>query len=111
MLDVSMFPQLKTELLLIFRITALVAYLGIAENIALARTPLKFDEFGNLSCADEFVRLDNYGGKLRTLPDALAVIVIYGGRFGTKRGEVVARLFGIRDALIGRSSIDTKRIV
>lgn len=106
-----MFPQIKTELLFVFRFTVLLVCLGIAENIAMARSPLKFDEFGNLSCANELVRLDNYGDKLRTLPGALAVIVIYGGRFGTKRGEVVARLFSIRDALVRRSSIDTKRIV
>ena len=80
-------------------------------TIGLGRTPLKFDEFGKLSCSDELLRLDNYGNKLRTVPDALAVVVVYGGRFGTRRGEVVARLFAIRDVLIRRDSIESKRIV
>jgi hypothetical protein len=104
-----MFARHKTQFY-VFGFTALVMSLGTV-NIALARSPLKFDEFGKLSCTDELVRLDNYGNKVRTLPDALAVIVVYGGRSGTKRGEVLARLFAIRDVLVRRNSIDTKRIV
>lgn len=105
-----MFPRKKNELF-IFRIASAVVSFVIIANTAVARTPLLFDEFGHLSCADELARLDNYGDKLRTVPGALAVIVVYGGRSGTRRGEVVARLFGIRDHLVRRHSIDSKRIV
>jgi len=67
--------------------------------------------FGHLGCSDELVRVDNYSDQLAKLPDALAVIVIYAGRNDTMRGEVVARLFGIRDRLLKKRSIDTNRIV
>ena len=74
------------------------------------RTPRKFDEFGNLACADELIRLDNYSKTLRTEPKALAVVIVYGARSGTRRGEVVARLFAIRDLLVRGNDVDTKRI-
>jgi hypothetical protein len=105
-----MFAHQRTPSRLLW-LAALVVLFATAANIALARTPLKFDEFGKLSCSDELIRLDNYGNKLRTLPDALAVVVVYASRSGTRRGEVVARLFAIRDFLVRRSSIETKRIV
>lgn len=105
-----MVSQLKPRLRFV-RYSASLLFLGIATNVAMARTPLKFDEFGKLSCADELVRLDNYGRKLHEFPNALAVVVVYGGRSGTKRGEIAGRLFAIRDALVRRNSIDTKRIV
>ena len=78
---------------------------------ALARTPRKFDEFGRLACSDELARLDNYAEALRPLPDALAVVVIYGGRSDTRRGEVIAHLFGIRDYLVNHHSFDATRVV
>jgi hypothetical protein len=74
-------------------------------------SPRKFDEFGNLTCSDELIRLDNYGKQLRAEPNALGVIIVYAARSGTRRGEVVARLFAIRDALIRRNGIDAKQIV
>lgn len=39
------------------------------------------------------------------------MIVVYGGRNDTKEGEVVARLFAIRDRLLKNRSIDLSRIV
>jgi hypothetical protein len=74
-------------------------------------TPLKFDEFGRIRCADERARVDNYGRALQTQASGLAVVLVYEGRSGTRRGEVVARLFGIRDRLTSASSIDPKRII
>ena len=44
-------------------------------------------------------------------PNALAVLAVYGSRSGTRRGEVIARLFALRDILVRRDSVDTKRIV
>ncbi len=104
-----MFVRHKTQLCFV-GFTAFVLCFTAA-NITLARTPLKFDQFSKLSCTVELVRLDNYGKELSTLPDTLGVIVVYGARSGTRRGEVAARLFAIRDALVRRTSIDTKRIV
>jgi hypothetical protein len=85
--------------------------LSVMAKAAVAREPWKFDMFGRLSCSDELARLDNYSDQLAELPDVLAVVVVYGGRNDTKRGEVVARLFAIRDRLLKKRSIDANRIV
>jgi len=75
------------------------------------RTPLKWDEFSQISCAEELARLDSYADKLGKLADALAVVVVYAGAHDTREGEVVARLFGIRDRLIHSNAIDRDRII
>ena len=74
------------------------------------RTPLKFDEFGRMSCRDEQARLDNYGQVLQRSA-GVAVIIVYAGVRDTRVGEVTARLFGMRDRLVRASSIDINRIV
>ena len=76
-----------------------------------ARTPIRWDGFSQIHRAEEVARLDNYARELRKLPDSLAVVVIYGGRRGTSQGEVVARLFGIRNHLMNRNAIQQDRIV
>lgn len=77
------------------------------------RSPLKFDEFGSISCAEERARVDNYGRALQAQEQSqgIAVVVVYAGREDTRSGEVLARLFGIRDRLRSESSIDQDRIV
>jgi hypothetical protein len=105
-----MFVQHKIPLLLA-RFIVSVAFVGIGATVALANGPRKFDEFSKLSCAHELIRLDNFGAQLRAEPNALGVVIVYGARSGTKRGEVVARLFAIRDALVRRKNVDTHRIV
>ena len=75
------------------------------------RTPFKWDAFSHIPCAEEALRVDNYGNELRKQPSDLGVVIIYAGCNDTRRGEVVARLFGIRDRLVTNSSIDPKRIV
>jgi len=89
----------------------LVFCFGIAGTTATAHTPLKFDEFGVIPCSEEIARLDNYGSQLRKVTNALAVVIIYGGRLGTREGEVAAHLFAIRDRLVNQNSIDTSRII
>lgn len=74
-------------------------------------SPLKFDEFGHLTCKEELARLDNYSTALRKSAGALAVVVVYGGRRDTKQGEVNARLFAIRDRLQKHGAVDSKRII
>ena len=75
------------------------------------RTPIKWDEFSQIPCSEEVARLNNYSRELGKLGDALAVVVVFGGRDGTREGEVVARLFGIRDHLINSNGIQRDRIV
>jgi len=95
---------------LVIGVLALYLSFGVS-----AQTPFKFDLFSHLSCKDELVRVDNYAAylaKLKDLPeDVLAVIVIYAGRDDTQRGEVNAHLFGIRDRLLKKKSIDVSRII
>ena len=92
-----------------FLLATLLAAFGVAS--AALTSPRKFDEFSNLNCSDELIRLDNYGKELRNVPAGLAVVIVYGARSGTRRGEVVARLFAIRDVLVHRNDINTKRII
>ena len=75
------------------------------------RTPLKWDQFSQIPCDEEMLRVDNYGKELRKQPGTLAAVIIYAGHHDTRRGEVVARLFGIRDRLKNANSIDVNRIV
>ena len=93
------------------RVLITLLCLSVVAKAGLAREPWKFDMFGRLSCSDELARLDNYSDQLAKLPDVLAVVVVYGGRNDTRRGEVVARLFAIRDHLLKKRSIDANRIV
>lgn len=74
-------------------------------------SPLLFDRFSHVHCKEEMARLDNYAGTLKGVPNATAVIIGYGGRNDTRRGEIVARLLSIRDHLIKNSGIDRNRIV
>ncbi len=63
-----------------------------------------------MSCSDEQTRLDNYGQPLQQSA-GVAVIIVYAGIKDTRVGEVMARLFGMRDRLVRASSIDPNRIV
>ena len=76
-----------------------------------SRTPIKFDEFGRIPCAEEKARVDNYGRALREQSTGLAAVLIYAGRNDARKGEVISRLFGIRDRLASASSINPNRIV
>ncbi|MGH9929609.1 MAG: hypothetical protein ACREA9_10365, partial [Pyrinomonadaceae bacterium] len=79
---------------------AISAHTGAAVN-----SPIKFDEFGDISCKEELARLENYSVQLRELSEAIAVVVVYGGRRYTRRGEIAARLFATRDRLTGHDSV------
>lgn len=102
---------MKLTTIRVCRSLALVAATWWLTLPVCADTPLKFDEFGRIRCAEEKARVDNYGRALQKQASGLAVIVVYGGRRDTSQGEVVARLFGIRDRLTSASSIDPKRII
>lgn len=100
------------RILLLTILIGVVFCSALPRRIQLApRSPRKFDQFSKLPCADELARVENYANELRELGDALAVVVIYAGRSDTKRGEVMARLFAIRDRLTKYGSIEGSRIV
>lgn len=80
-------------------------------NAAVHDTPLLFDRFSHIRCAEEIVRLDNYARELKGVPNATAVIVGYGGRTDTRRGEIPARLLAARDYLLKEREIERTRVI
>ena len=98
-----MFSRGKSQILV--GALATVLFLGAFVPCAFGRTPRKFDRFGRLDCNEELARLDNYASALRATPEGRAVIVIYAGTSDTRRGEVIAHLFAIRDYLLSKRSI------
>lgn len=71
----------------------------------------KFDEYGAINCEEEWARLDNFTTQLQTTETARAVVIVYGGRRGTRRDEVQARISFIKHYLTVRRSIERRRIV
>jgi len=70
----------------------------------------RIDEYGRIGCADERARLDNYAEALKKDPKAFAIVVVYAGRHDTRRGEVTAHLFAIRDYLVREGGIAADRV-
>jgi hypothetical protein len=68
----------------------------VAQSSFAANTPRKVDEYGAINCEDEMARLDNYAIELQNDPSAQAVVIVYGGRRGTRRDEVRARMAYVR---------------
>ncbi|MDQ3816435.1 MAG: hypothetical protein M3362_01940 [Acidobacteriota bacterium] len=96
----------------LFRLLTLVglAYMAVQSSFA-ANTPRKVDEYGALNCEDEMARLDNYAVELQADVTAKAVVVVYGGRRGTRRDEVRERLAFIRHYLTVNRSISGRRVL
>ena len=55
-------------------VAVVIVRFGMSVASAEPRSPRKFDEFGNLACSDELIRLDNYGKEVQAEPNALAVV-------------------------------------
>ena len=55
-------------------------------------------------------RLDNYAIELQNDPSAQAVVIVYGGRRGTRRDEVWARMAYVRHYLAVNRAIGRGRI-
>lgn len=81
----------------------------------------KFDEFGNICCADEKSRLGNFGIQLLNDPEAQGYIIYYEGRRYPscynprprfpRRGEAEVRVARMKPYLVNVVNIDQKRIV
>ena len=97
--------QIASKLLTILCLT-----LMISEDSSAARTPRKVDEYGAINCEDEMARLDNYAIELQSVPTAQAIVIVYGGRRGTKRDEVRARMAYIKHYLSVSRRIASGRI-
>lgn len=71
----------------------------------------KLDEFGDISCEDELVRLDNFSVHLQNAAaDSHGYIIVYGGRRG-KRNEAKARAARMKYWLTYIRRLPSRRIV
>lgn len=93
------------------RLLTLIGLAFIAAQSSFAvNTPKKIDEYGAINCEDEMARLDNYAIELQNYASGQAVVIVYGGRRGTRRDEVRARMAYVRHYLAVNRGIDRGRI-
>jgi len=67
-------------------------------------------EFGNVGWNDEMSRLDYLDNILWKEPEIVAHIIVYGGRFGHRRGEIEARMACIENYLVKRRGVAANRV-
>jgi hypothetical protein len=70
------------------------------------KTPIKFDEYGNIRFNDEKARLDNYAIQLQNDPTSTATIIVY----GSCAGEAQQRGDRAKDYLVNTRGIEAGRI-
>jgi hypothetical protein len=93
------------------RVLALISLtLMTAQSSFAANTPRRVDEYGAINCEDEMARLDNYAIEVQNAPSARAVVIVYGGRRGTRRDEVRARMAYVKHYLAVYRGIDRRLI-
>jgi hypothetical protein len=71
------------------------------------KTPVKFDEYGDIKFNDEKARLDNYAIQLQNDPGAQGYIIAY----GNCEGAAEARANRAKDYLVNTRGIDAGRLV
>lgn len=80
----------------------------------LSAMPVKFDEFGDVGCEDEWARLDNFAVRLQTYPEMQGYLIFYGGRRYDKRpgtrDQARARSRRLKDYLVNRRGMDARRL-
>jgi hypothetical protein len=79
-------------------------------SVSFAQTRMA-QEYGDTSCEEEMAHLDNYAISLQVDPNLRGYIVVYGGRRGTRRRQMSARLYRIRRYLTTNRGIQARRIV
>lgn len=72
--------------------------------------PRKFDEFGDVTCEDELARLDNFNNEFLNDANALAYLIVYGGRRG-RRNEARARAARMKFYLARIRGLNARRII
>ena len=70
-----------------------------------ARSPMKFDEYGNLRSCDHSARLDNYAIQLQNSPGAYGYVVVYAPE---SAGKLIRQ--NIVDYLVKMRGLPAKRI-
>ena len=86
-----------------------LALILLSSDLSFAAKSYLFDQFGNLSCKDERVRLDNLLSVLKDFPDHTIHIFVYAGRL-SRRGEAKARLTRIKNYFVTNRGLDINRI-
>jgi hypothetical protein len=71
--------------------------------------PVEFDEYVELSFADENARLDNIAIQQQKNPDSVLYFIVYGGR-NARRGEARAHALRVRSYLIKNHGIAPEQI-
>ena len=69
-----------------------------------------FDEFGNITCEDEFARMDNFSARLENNSGTQGYMIVYGGRHG-KRNEAKARAARMKFYLVRIRDQSAERII
>jgi hypothetical protein len=86
----------------------------LAENMVAAYqeagSARKFDEYGDISFEDEKSRLDNFAIELKSDPNAVGYLIVYGGRLSV-RGIAKTRALRAKNYLVKKSSLAPDRIV
>jgi hypothetical protein len=98
-------------------VKALVLSLGlvlVVDNVVTARQSVddtrKLAEFYGPNWESAMARLDNFAVELQANPNAVGVLIVYGGQLG-RRGEARAWSACIRSYLVDRRGIAANRIV
>jgi hypothetical protein len=104
------------KLLRTLKVTFLLLLIALCVNGSSPPRPTsKFDEFGDISCEDEWARLDNFAIQLQNWPSAKGYIIFYGGRLFRgrlpKQGEAAARAARMKPYLVKRRSIPSNRVI
>lgn len=70
----------------------------------------KFDEYGDIPFKDEKARLDNFAIELKSDPNAVGYLIVYGGRLSV-RGIAKTRALRAKNYLVKKGGLTSNRIV
>src|ERR1044071_10340058 len=85
----------------------------LAENMVAASqtgdSARKFDEYGDIAFDDEKARLDNFAIELKSDPNAVGYLIVYGGRVSVK-GIAKTRALRAKQYLVKKRGLTSNRI-
>jgi hypothetical protein len=86
-----------------------VSLLLLLTEPSLASYDRLFDQYGNLSCKDEIVRLDNLVSATKDVSDYIIYIFVYAGQ-DNRQDIAEARLIRIKNYLVNKRGLDINRM-
>lgn len=90
-----------------------LSFVLLISNVALASPDTrsrKFDEFHGANWEEAMARLDNFDIALKNEPSSIGVLIIYGGRRGS-RGEAQSWGKCLKDYMVNRRGLNAEKIV